>query len=531
MPERDLHTMIHEYPLARRGLNVYSNIVELLPDEALVTQNLIFRNGMKKRGGGAKFETDEVQAGKKITGLFRFYYGVASKQLIASSGTAVRYHDGATWQDIRTGLTDGASVEFETWGALQKVYYSNGSDGSLFSWDGSSDVALTGGAMPAKIISTLAYQDRLLAIDNTNPGTLSWSDSFSDTAADWEAASSTGVKPDTQLFGMTIHSQNNSDAGYEATVLLAGANGMHLFKGTDLRTPSTTGDYTIYSLATNVGCNAPRTMQWTPKGTIYLGIDRQVYLLPFQSSTPIPIGEKIRSNIGGVEGIEKMPAGQILNACAVYHDGYYKLSITESGQSVNKVQYWLDINRLFQDESGLFGPWYGPMVGESISVFALQAGNGDDGQLMAGEANASNGSFVYEVGQNDVFSDSGTAIQIFYQTFYNPLGAPQFRNTIHRLEAELLDVLGTVNVGYFDIPGSLKTKDDFGLSGSATYWDDLYWDEFYWSSSSPTRQVIPINPALFARRLSLQIDHSSSDDTFELYALRVEATEENLPFE
>lgn len=531
MPERDTHSRVHEYPLAKRGLNLHGNIVEMLPDEAFTTQNLIYKNGMKKRGGGAKFETDEVDAGKKITGLHRFYYGAGNKQLVTASGTKVRYHDGATWQDIRTGLTDGANVEFETWGALQEVYYCNGTDGTLFKWDGSSDTALTGGAMPALMIQVLAYQDRLLAIDNTNPGTLSWSDAFSDTAADWEAASSTGVKPDSQLFGMIVHSQNNSDVGYEAAVLLAGDNGMYLFKGSDLRTPSTTGNYTIYPLATSVGCNAPRTMKWTPKGTVYLGIDRQVYILPFNSSTPIPIGDKIRSKIQGVEGIEKIPAAQITNACAIYHDGYYKLSVATSGQSVNNVQYWLDVNRLFQDESGLYGPWYGPMTGEAISVFAVQNGSGDDGQLMAGEADASTGSFIYEVGQNDVFGDSGTAIQNFYQTYYNPQGAFEFTKTAHIMEVELLDVLGTVNVGFFDIEGSLTTGSGVGLSGSAIYWDDNYWNDEYWSSSVPTRQVLRMSPAIQYRRLGLQISHSSSDDTFELYALRVKATEENKDFD
>jgi hypothetical protein len=521
MPQRDTHTLVHEYPLARRGINLYTNIVELLPDEALTCQNLTFKNGMKKRGGGAKFETDEVQAGKKITGLHRFYYSTASKQLLVASGTVTRYHDGATWQNIETGLTDGSQVYWETW--LGSAYRAN-TDDAPTKWDGSSSSAVA--AAPADAKQFLGYQDRLLSIEG---GDLSWSASFDD--ATWETVSATGVRPDTQLFGMTIHSQNNSDAGYEATVLLAGANGMYLFKGTDLRTPSTTGNYTIYPLATKVGCNAPRTMQWTPKGTIYLGIDRQVYLLPFESSTPIPIGDKIRSNIGGVEGVEKIPAAQISNACAVYHDGYYKLSFTPSGGAINDTQFWLDVNRMFQDESGFAGPWYGPMIGENISVFAIQAGNGDDGQLMAGEADATVGSFVYEVGQNDVFSDSGTAIQIYYETFYNPLGSTSLNKSIHRMEAELLDVLGTVNINFKDITGSLKTGDSFGLSGNAIYWDDAYWNDEYWSSSAPTRQVVEISPAINTRRLLLSIDHSSDDDTFELYALRVKATEENLEFE
>ena len=102
-------------------------------------------------------------------------------------------------------------------------------------------------------------------------------------------------------------------------MLLAGTNGMYLFAGTDLRTPATTGNYTIFPLATKIGCNAPRTMQWTPKGTMYLGIDGQVYLLPFKSSTPVPVGDKIRSNQTGIEGIESIPNGQIQNACDTSH--------------------------------------------------------------------------------------------------------------------------------------------------------------------------------------------------------------------
>ena len=527
MPIRDKDTLVHEYPLASRGINYHTNIVDLHEEEALLTQNCVWKNGMVKRGGSSKFETDEVAAGKKITGLHRFYYLVASKQLLVASGTVVRRHDGATWQNILTGLTDGAQTHFATWGALQKAYYCNGTDGSLYSWDGSSNVALTGGALPALIKQVLPYQDRLLAIDNTNPGTLSWSDAFSDTEADWEAASDTGVKPDSQLFGMVYHSMNNSDAGYESAVLLAGTNGMYLFKGTDLRTPSTTGNYTIYPLATNIGCNAPRTMVWTPKGTMYLGIDRQVYLLPFNSSTPIPIGDKIRSNIQGVEGIESMPAGQLADACATYHEGYYKLSIAQSGQTINKVQFWLDVPRLSTDEKGMVGPWYGPMTGQSISVFANQDGNGDVGELMAGEDDPTIGSFVYQVGRIGVYADANTSFNLKYQTFYNPLRNTYVNKDVHQIEFELLDIEGTVGVSFHDITGLIKTGDTIPLAGSSFFWDDFYWDEQYWSSSLPTRQRVPITPALNSRRFSIVLEYNNASDTFELYSIKVKATENN----
>ena len=515
-------TFVVDYKLARKGVNLYTNPTDLDLEEAIFTQNCVWRNGVVKRGGQTKFEADEVAAGKKVIGLHRFYYSTSSKQLLTASGTVVRYHDGATWQDVKTGLTDGSQTYMSTW--LDSAYVAN-TDDAPHKWDGSSDSAVA--AAPADTKMFLPYQDRLLSITG---GDLTWSAAFDDTT--WGSVADIGVRPDTQLFGMIYHSVNNGDSGYEAQVLLAGANGMYLFSGRDLRWPSTTGDYSIYPLANSIGCNSPRTMAWTPKGSMWLGVDRQVYLLPFHSSTPIPIGHKVQSNtyLAGIEGIEDTPSGQIQNACAAYHNGYYILSLAESGQSVNNVQWWLDVDRLYQDDNGYWGPWYGPMKGQSISCFAVQSGNGDEGQLMGGESNASTGSFVYQLNQRSVHGDVGTAIDIYYQTIYHHLSSTFLDKDVHRIEAELLDVLGTVSVEFQDISGSLSSGQSFGLSGTAIYWDDAYWGEQDWSSSLPTRQVVNITPAIQPRRLSVIIQHSSSNDKFELYALRVEATEQNKVF-
>ena len=533
MPVRDKDTLVHEYPLSKKGINLNKNIVELDPEECLLAKNIVWSSGMRKRNGQDIFETDEVVASKKIVGLHRFYYSTASKVLVATAGTILKEHDGATWQNIRTGLTDSTQMHFSTWGGVQKMYYSNGVDGSLYSWDGTTDTALSGGNLPAKVIMTLPYQDRLLAIDNTNPGTLTWSASYDDTEADWEAASTTGVKPDTQLFGMINHSINNSDSGYESAVLLAGANSMYLFSGTDLRTPSTLGDYVIYPLATKVGCNAPRTMVWTPAGSIYLGIDGQVYILPFKASTPVPISDKLLSN-QDEEGLESIPVGQIQNACAVYHKGYYILSITKSGGSTNTNQWWLDVSRLQQDEVGHWGPWYGPMVGQSISCFTVQSGPGDGGELMAGENSAKG--FVYECNKVGITSDYDAAntttkdIDVEWKTSHNSLGVPYLNKDVHEMEFELLNMTGTVNVDFHDITGSVKTGDSFQLTGGAVTWGDFNWGAENWANQSPTRQKLNISPALQSRRLAVILKFSSSTDRFELYSQRIKATEQNVVF-
>jgi hypothetical protein len=520
MPVRDLFKGIVSFPLAKGGIALNKSLFDIGPNEARQSQNCFWSVGIKKRGGSFKFEDDEVSAGNPIRGLYRFYYSINSRQLLVSSGTTVKYHDGATWQNVKTGLTDGLQTHFATW--LESVYIANGTD-APHKWDGSADTAV--GAAPADTKMFLPYADRLLSITG---GDLTWSSgSYDDTS--WETIAACGVRPDSQLFGMTIHSATETDTGQNAKVLLAGSSGMYLFSGTNLTTPFTSGDYTLQTLSTNVGCNAPRTMQWTPKGTIYLGVDRQIYLLPFNSLTPLPIGHKITSVQNDINGLEDIPAAQVENACAVYHDGFYKLSFALSGSAVNTVQYWLDVDRLQEDEDNFIGPWYGPMKGQNIAVFAKQSGNGDIGQLMGGEDDGTIGSFVYEVGDDTTFSDVGTAIDVKYQTFYNPLSQEAFNKVLTQMEFELLDITSSVTVNFSDTDGIVRTSAAIPLSGVAIFWDDAYWGEEYWSSSAPTRVPLSLS-SLAVRTLSLTVDNSSSNESFELYGINVEVTERSKPF-
>jgi hypothetical protein len=520
--------------MSRLGVNLRKNVTTLSPEECLKAQNLIWTDGMKKRGGQDLITSTEVVASKPVKGLHRYYKSDGTSQLLAAAGTTVKYLDGSSWTNVQTGLTDEQEVHMSTWGGVDKVYISNGAD-ELYSWDGSSATTLSGGNIPSSIIQTIPYQDRLLAIDNTNPGTLTWSDSFSDTAGNWVAASSTGVKPDTQLFGMINHSVNNTSSGIETKILLAGANGMHLFSGTDLRTPATTGDYTIYSLGVDVGCQSPRTMAWTPAGTMWLGIDKQVYILPFNSATPIAVGSKIQSEQGDITGIDNIPSGQLGNASAVYHDGFYKLSITKSGGSYNTEQWWLDITRFQGDQDGVFGPWYGPMIGQSIGPQITLTGTGDIGQHYAGEGQDKG--FVYEISKDtqrsDVEVSDGSAKEITcsWKTYYNPLNNPAFRKQIGLIEAEFLDTDDSVSASFNDIDGLLRSATNFQLQTSAVLWGAQNWGAFTWNDFGRTRKKLPISPVISPRRMCITLTNSSSDNDFKIFTLLAKAVEGNQEFE
>jgi len=268
--DRDFGAQTFPIPIPKRGVNLYQNLPDLHPEEALSTQNLVVRGALRKRGGSSKFETDQVQTSKSIVGLSKFYYSTASSQVVVASDTDVRYHNGSTWVDIATGQTAGLQTYMNAWGALEKLYVCNGTD-TPFSWDGSSMSNLSGTGVPSQALQVLPYRDRLLFIDNNNLGYLGWSRPYLD--SEWEALANASVRPDNRLYGMTLHSEGNDNRGLDAKVLLAGATDMHLFSGTSLNL--VTGDWIVDSLGVGVGCVAPRTMQWTPKGSMWLGNGRK----------------------------------------------------------------------------------------------------------------------------------------------------------------------------------------------------------------------------------------------------------------
>ncbi len=524
MPVEADATDIHSFKMAKGGVNLHVEKSDLTEIEAVKTTNMFWRDGIQKRRGYAKFETDQVETSKKITALHRFYYGVSSKQLLAGSGTKVRYHNGSTWVDVYTSLTDSAQVMMETWGAQDKVYIANGNEAPK-SWDGSSLAALSG--LTSAVTQFLSYQDRLLYLDAGSPGELGWSNSFVDNA--WNSGSTTGVKPDSNLHGMVIHAAQVSDAGLAAKVLLAGSDGMYLFSGNDLRTPATTGDYKIESLATHIGCSSPLTMQWTPAGTVYLGTDKMVYILPFDSLTPIPIGHKISAEGNAKEdGLESIPSAQIPNASAVYHDGFYKLSIAATGATTNNRQWWLDITRLDRDDNRFWGPWYGPMKGMNFHGQVVLSGPGDSGEWYGGESSATTGGFVYEASQSGTFSDNGTAMDIEYQTFYHPLSVETLTKVLHHLEFELLSTTGSYNIDYFDTIGKLKNGDVLSLTDDTLSWGAGSWGSFKWQSTGPSRLKHPIDPAIHTKYLSVLIKFTSSTEV-KIFKVMAEELQQHNP--
>ncbi len=534
MPLQEPDQRVFEYKMPIGGVNMSVGRLGIQEEQALEMKNLFARGGIKKRDGFDKRVSTAVQAGSnKITMLHRFYRQDGTSQLLAGGGTVYARQTTTTWTDIATGKSDDVPVKTETWGALDKVYFADRVLAGA-TWDGSSFVAsITGlsGIVPTQF---LAYQDRLLMISITEPGALRWSDSFDDT--NWVSAAATGVRPDSILHGMIVHSSSfGQEQGQNAQVLLAGSHGMYLFSGTNLSL--TFSNYTIQSLATRVGCNSPKTMAWTPMGTVYLGTDLQVYLLPFDSIVPIPIGDNIRSHIKGFAGLESIGAGDIDLARAVYQDGFYKLSITLAPSTFNNRQWWLDISESFRRtvstsvaNRALSVGWFGPMIGMNFSEMISMPGAGDKGEFIAGEGDVTVGAFVYD-SSSSKDNDDGTSIAYRWRSFFNPLSNPYLNSNCHHMEIEFLNTNQSISFTFQDSNqknalGSVL----FSTTGTGSIYGTVNYGSANYGGVSQSRQRLSISPPINLRFIGIVMFGDSSVD-LEVYAIRMEEMEQSGVFE
>src|SRR3972149_5371541 len=265
----------HPYRLAERGVDLYHDLTKVRADRSPQTQNCYYRDGIISRLGMSARTDTEVNSGKAITSLHRFYYGTSSKQLLAASGTTVKkYDDVSAWDSIATGLTDGADVRFSTWGPKDAVYIANGVD-APYKWDGTTKTALS--AFPTTTKQFIPILDRLAWIDSDNPSFIRYSAAFDDTVI--EAAQNALKVPGPGIIhGLGYHGLI-TDVGFSYRRIAAKGSSIWLLTANDLSVSSL--DARLDIISENIGCEAWRTIQGTPVGTFFLGTDRQVYLITY----------------------------------------------------------------------------------------------------------------------------------------------------------------------------------------------------------------------------------------------------------
>lgn len=519
--------IVKTIPLSRRGLNLFDTPQDVQPGYGLLLQNCFFRRGIQGRFGSVKHSITEVTANKKISGLHRFYYGNASKQLIAVSGGSVKYMDDAlgTWTVIRGGQTDGAITYINTWGAVNKAYIANGVD-APFSWDGVTASTLSN--FPTKTIMILPYRDRALFIEKDNPSYLRWTkgtgtgDSYVDSDIT-SVAESIRIVGGGQIQVISPHALAGTQEGINAMVFVATGSSCALFYATILDPASSGFDVRLNHVSDSVGTLSPRSVVQTPIGTIFLGTDKQIYLLQFGSSRLQIMGTNIRSGTVDFLSVESIPTSQLPNVCATYHDGFYKLAYAVTGQTTNKNQMWLDITNIFQDQTGRWGPWFGPMTGmPAVSCFTIQNQASDDIALLGGLEDA-NG-YIYELDKPSTYSDSGTAIDTKYTSHHQFFveGSEAQDVVIHKSEIETRTFSQPIFISFRDSIGAIGIISTLQNSASGIFYDEDYYDEVYYDTTEGTVRIQSEYSESFptGRQISTTLEYSSSTDHFELQVLR-----------
>lgn len=517
-------------PLPRRGVNLFDTFQDIKSGNALITQNCFFRRGIQGRFGSVKHSTHEVVASKQIQGLHRFYYGTSSKQLLAACEKNISYMNDGTgvWTAIKTDRTEGAKAFICTWGAVNKAYIANGVD-TPFSWDGTIAVNLT--AFPDGTIMFLPYRDRILFIETANPSYLRWSKGDGATGDSYVDTNITSVAEALRIVGggqiqvIAPHALAGTQEGINTMVFIATGSSCALFFADFLDPGSSAFDARLNHVSDAVGTMSPRSVVQTPIGTIFLGSDRQVYLLQYGTYRLQPIGTNIRSGTSDFDGIESIPTNQLANVCATYHDGFYKLAYATGSQVKNKNQMWLDILNIYEDNASRWGPWFGPMVGmPSVSCFASQTQAGDDLTLLGGNQDALG--FVYQMDEPNTFSDSGTAISTvldnFYQFFID--GDECLDVTMHRTEIEARQFSNTMKMSFKDTNGPVGSEMSLASSGTGTYFNEGYFSEAYYDTDESTVRIqTDLSESLpTGRQLSTVLQYASASDRFEIHVLRAE---------
>jgi len=525
---------VKSIPMAPQGINLNDPIELVQPGEALLTQNMFSRRGMQTKLGSSKHSPNEVSASKSIVGLHRFYRA-GTRELLAASGTVVSKMNDTTgvWTTIRTGQTDGKPTFMNTWGATEKVYIANGTD-APFSWDGTTATTLS--AFPTDTIMILPYRSRLLFISKTDPGLVRWTNAaFIDNAVETAASALIRMTEGGQINVIAPHAMAGTTEGINTWVLVATGSSIALMYSLDFLATGglQTATTKLERVSDHVGIIAARTVVNTPLGTMFLGTDRQVYVLPFGSAKLQPVGTKIRSSSPITDGIESIPFNQMEKACAVYHDGFYKLSFASTGDVTNTTQYWLDIERIQASENndGKWSPWFGPMKGMQIAMFAKQDGTGDDGRLLGG--NASTTGFVFRTNEPSVFSDNGTAITALYQSHHETFDVDVLDKQINQTEIETIELTTSLKMRFNDTNGPIGSDVTISLTqAGGVFYDEVFYDEVFYSGvNDPIRQVVQhFDNNLEGRAISTILTYVSSTDALEVYSVKHEAKVLNRTF-
>lgn len=461
-----------------------------------------------KRLGSSTYNTSAVSGVNRFDNGIRAWTAATRKLIVAGNrATADRLYvgdDGAgTLAEITgpTALPTSVNWYFRNWPLLGTVYAASG-DGSVAIQISSdfatrTDMSVSAGATDAQYGKFLEiFRQRLVtARTATNPQHIYYFDAGSDSVIGatqfWRAD-----QPVTALGKATFGTQANA----LREMLVVGTETQLYYVAGDV-------DATLEQVSGSIGCVSPKTLVNTPLGLLFLGADRMVYLIR-SVGPPEKVGLRIYPDL------LKIPSAQLVDACAVYHNGFYKLAFATTGGSTNTLQYWGDLLPVLAGEDTI--DWYGPHDGLAILAFVLLDGPAD-GLLLYGCQDGAG--TVWKLDQASLYQDGAETVvgEIHTKEFAEVTeDAPEnkLRQKIWNGFAfgYLKEATGSVGVSAVVDAGASTVSDTLSWSVSGALWNSAIWNTDLWGGSSFTEDVLNWTSRIVGRTVQLQLTHNVAAD-------------------
>ena len=386
-----------------RGLNLRDPAHTLHSNEVIKLQNLYWDGFIRVIPGVILLTDAVIVSSYRIRGGTRFYPITGSPiRFAAVSSTIVSLDDLGIPVVVGTITSQDTDVYFTTWSITNSVYAVD-TISTLFAWDATSFMTVTGTNIPIPLAPVVPLLDRLFAITVNG---IERTDSLVDDV--WSENSSWATfRPERPGKFVVLHpyTLKGTDTVYPGMLALQQSAYYHI-TGTNFGSDVTSGtasdgeDSSITIIDSQVGTSSPRSIVTVPGiGTMWFTTDKNVYWLPEGQLSGKFIGDKLFSN-GNTQGLELVNSAALDKVWMEYFDRKLILGVPMGSSTIVNVQFWLDLRTLLSATEEPSPAWYGPMNVDTWSCVWREDQQGEL-RLMAGEGKASIGGWVYNTYQKD----------------------------------------------------------------------------------------------------------------------------------
>lgn len=496
-----------------KGVDLFADPTQIDPQRFRRLQNFYPPRSsahiLAKRLGSTKFNASAISGATKIDNMVRAWKSDGTKKLIvaANKSGADELHAGDDVTGTFSQITGGTALPsakkwfFVNWPLLGKVYAFCG-DGTVPIQISSDFATKADMAAPTPNLpdarfgqfGTIFYSRLIVARTPSNPGYYYYFDVGSDTAITNATQFGRIFEPITAI-GTTPFA--TSGASLQEMLLLFGAHSTWYVAG-DVTTTAPQRASAV------IGCKSPKTFCNTPAGAMFLGSDRMVYLINTDPKLPQKVGIRILPELTNI------PETRLSDACAAYHNYFYKLRFAAPGGATNTVEYWGDLLPVVLGLPDAEVEWYGPMLNGNYLSMIVQDGPDDALTLLGGDGGAGT---VWKLDQPTTYLDGALPIagQIFSPEFAE--GDPLRDKIWGRFTFGLLKSdSGQLQVDVVLNAGQTRKSKTYVWTVSAAQWDVAKWDQDQWAGGFFDEASVNWDERLVGHTMQLQLTHNVAAD-------------------